>query len=120
MTSRSNAGNNDISPTDRKYHGLGGFPGPLELLNRLFKRASPAAYRKLERKMTMPYTRTVEAAKTSWLNFDLLIGRNSDFRTDTLSDEQLEEIGGAEYQALRWLSYLVPAVSTHLIHHDVR
>lgn len=70
--------------------------------------------------MTMPYTRTVEAAKTSWLNFDLLIGRNSDFRTDTLSDEQLEEIGGAEYQALRWLSYLVPAVSTHLIHHDVR
>jgi len=28
-----------------------------------------------------------------------------------LTDNQLEEIGGAEYRALRVLSYLVPAVS---------
>ncbi|OBZ78732.1 hypothetical protein A0H81_00276 [Grifola frondosa] len=37
----------------------------------------------------------------------LVIGRNSDFNTEYLSDEQLEELGGLEYRALRLLSYLV-------------
>ena len=28
---------------------------------------------------------------------ELVIGRNSDFNTDELTDEQLEELGGLEY-----------------------
>ncbi|KAG9217695.1 hypothetical protein CCMSSC00406_0003616 [Pleurotus cornucopiae] len=44
----------------------------------------------------------------TWLSFPLKVGRNSYFRVDELTDEQVEEIGGAEYRALRVLSYLVP------------
>ena len=50
----------------------------------------------------------------SWLpdSIDgLIVGRNSEFYTDELTDEQLEHLGGIEYRALRFLSYLVPAVS---------
>jgi hypothetical protein len=72
-------------------------------------------YNKLERKMTITSYRTLDENKTSWLNFSgLVVGRNSDFRTETLSDEQVEDLGGAEYRALRLLSYLVPAVSSRL------
>lgn len=43
-----------------------------------------------------------------WVPFDgLKILRNSNFDLDELSDEQLEEIGGIEYRALRLLTYLV-------------
>lgn len=53
-----------------------------------------------------------EFLTAKWLEFSgLIVNRNSDFRTDSLSDEQLESIGGVEYKALRLLSYLVPAVS---------
>lgn len=49
-----------------------------------------------------------------WLKFNgLTVGRNSFFHTDYLTDEQLEEIGGVEYRALRLLSYLVAFVSIH-------
>ncbi len=60
--------------------------------------------------MTMPYTSTLEPGRTKWLDFKLDMGRNSNFYTETLTDEQLEKIGGAEYRALRVLSYLVPTV----------
>lgn len=60
----------------------------------------------------IPSVQTIEGAKTPWLSdlTDLITGRNSDFRTETMTDEQLEEVGGAEYKALRLLSYLVPMV----------
>jgi hypothetical protein len=88
------------------------------------KHAAPHTYNKLERKMTMPSTMTLNGQTTrdasggviaeravAWLNFDgLVVGRNSDFHTESLSDEQVEQIGGAEYRALRLLSYLVPIV----------
>ncbi|KAL0579227.1 hypothetical protein V5O48_002789 [Marasmius crinis-equi] len=92
----------------RKYRDNGGFPGPIELAKKLMHRMAPRTYTKLKRTMTMPYTTTLEAAKTKWLNFDLIVGRNSNFKIDELTDDQLEEIGGAEYMALRYLSYLVP------------
>jgi len=45
----------------------------------------------------------------SWLKFDgLVVERNSNFRTNALSTEQLEEIGGTEYRALKFLSYFIP------------
>ncbi|KAJ7788931.1 potassium transporter [Mycena olivaceomarginata] len=96
----------------------GGFPGPLTLAKALLKRGAPTTYRKLERKMTMPYTETLTATQVPWISFDgLVIGRNSAFRTETLSDDQLEFIGGVEYRALRLLSYAIPLyfVGTQLL-----
>ncbi|KAJ7583925.1 potassium transporter [Mycena floridula] len=95
---------------DDKHSGFGGFPGPVQIFQRLLKRASPKIYRTLERKLTIPYGTTVAAKSRPWLdNFDLFVGRNSDFHTESLTDEQVEEIGGTEYRALRLLSYVVPA-----------
>ncbi|EJD53027.1 TrkH-domain-containing protein [Auricularia subglabra TFB-10046 SS5] len=51
----------------------------------------------------------MKAKVERWISFDgLKVGRNSEFDIDDLTDEQLEEIGGIEYRALRLLSYLVP------------
>jgi hypothetical protein len=60
----------------------------------------------------MPSVQTIESRNVPWLERidKLVIWRNSDFRTETLSDEQLEELGGAEYKALTMLSYVVPVV----------
>ena len=41
----------------------------------------------------------------------LRVWRNGYFETDELTEDDVEKIGGAEYRALRLLSYLVPAVS---------
>lgn len=140
-----------------KYEAYGGFPGPVNLAQRAMKRIAPTAYRKLERKLTIPYTTTlnggnaplvsspvvssalarhdsppdtgsgalvgedetpmeklmadINAKIVTWLSFPLKVGRNSYFKVDELSDDKVEEIGGAEYRALRVLSYLVPCVS---------
>ncbi|KAJ7147212.1 potassium transporter [Mycena filopes] len=86
--------NTPLDPADKKFAGNGGFPGPVTLAKGLFKRSAPTAFRKLERKMTLPYTETVTAQETPWLSFDgLVVGRNSAFRTESLSDEQVEFIG---------------------------
>jgi len=96
---------------NKKYQGFGGFPGPANFLRKVVKMTAPRAYKKFERSMTVTTMTTLQASSAPWLNFNgLVVGRNSDFRTDSLSDEQLEDIGGAEYKALRLLSYLVPAV----------
>jgi len=61
--------------------------------------------------MTIPSTTTLEEKKVPWLNFDgLVVGRNSDFRTETLTADQIEQIGGTEYRALEMLSWMVPLV----------
>ncbi|KAJ6490216.1 potassium transporter [Mycena vitilis] len=101
--------NRKVEPENKKFEGNGGFPGPVTLARKFLKRGAPTTYRKLERKMTMPYTETLAAKDAPWLSFDgLVVGRNSAFRTESLSDEQLEFIGGVEYRALRLLSYLIP------------
>ena len=83
-----------------KYRGLGGFPGPLELADKVVKFA---AHGKLEKKITMPTITTLEEKSIPCLEFDgLVVGRNSNFH---------RIVDGAEYRALRVLSYLVPAVS---------
>ncbi|TFK27262.1 TrkH-domain-containing protein [Coprinopsis marcescibilis] len=90
--------------------GFGGYPGPLHIMNQVAKRAAPRAYGRLERKFTIASHQTIDESQVSWLNFSgLIVNRNSDFRTETLSDDQVEQLGGAEYRALRLLSYLVPA-----------
>ncbi|KAF7345041.1 Potassium transporter [Mycena venus] len=112
------SGNRKVEPENKKFEGNGGFPGPMTLATNLLKRSAPTTYRKLERKMTLPFTETLGAKEVPWLSFDgLVVGRNSAFHTETLSDDQLEFIGGVEYRALRLLSYFIPLyfVGTQLL-----
>jgi hypothetical protein len=96
---------------------MGGFPGPSRIFFSLLRLVTPKAAKKvmkLQRSITMmPSVQTIESRNVPWLERidKLVIWRNSDFRTETLSDEQLEELGGAEYKALSILSYVVPVVS---------
>jgi hypothetical protein len=85
----------------------------------------PGASNRIERTLTIPAAATLQSVRrlpdrkktiadgdgAKWLSFDgLFVGRNSDFRTDSLTDEQLAEIGGVEYRALQFLAYLIPIV----------
>ncbi|GAW07737.1 hypothetical protein LENED_009748 [Lentinula edodes] len=109
----------DANASDSKHKYDMGFPGPVHIARKALKTFSPKTYRKLERKLTMPYTRTVEGSNVSWLspNSEIVVGPNSDFHVETLSDDLVEQIGGIEYVALRWLSYMVPLyfIGTQLI-----
>ncbi|KAF8647560.1 hypothetical protein AX16_006617 [Volvariella volvacea WC 439] len=105
---RTNPSDGPDATTSRKYEDFGGFPGIAQLAAGALKVTAPHTYRKIQRKASVMVPAKIEAEKTSWLNFDMLTGRNSDFHTDELSDEELEDIGGVEYRALRLLSYLVP------------
>ncbi|KAF5353410.1 hypothetical protein D9756_007889 [Leucocoprinus leucothites] len=96
------------SQSNNKYHGFGEFPGPFQIMQRLARRAAPRTYQKLQRSMTMPSSQTLEGRTTSYLDFDLKTGRNSDFYTETLSEDELEKLGGTEYRALNWLTWVVP------------
>ncbi|KAI0666217.1 cation transport protein-domain-containing protein [Trametes maxima] len=91
-----------------KDQGLGGFPGPWALSKRLMQSYYPSLYRRLE---NMTVRERVQSNHAKWLKNDhfqaLVIGRNGDFHTEELSDEELEELGGIEYRALRLLSYIV-------------
>lgn len=112
MSSRSRIHEHRVVSHSSKHNGLGGFPGPVEVLNKVAKMVVPGTYRRFERTLSMDTNQTLQSSSIPWLNFSgLRVGRNSDFHTETLTDEQLEDIGGAEYRALRLLSYIVPAVS---------
>ncbi|KDQ09513.1 hypothetical protein BOTBODRAFT_524200 [Botryobasidium botryosum FD-172 SS1] len=130
MTSRSH--HTVVSLTDAKETGHGGFPGPASLIAAVLQWFLPRTWGRLERNITMPRTTTYNSLHVnrdhfrrsqvavqdqsgkwskavSWLSFDgLVVGRNSNFRTDALSSEQLEEIGGTEYRALKFLSWFIP------------
>ncbi|KAM5534365.1 hypothetical protein V8D89_011958 [Ganoderma adspersum] len=91
-----------------KDQGLGGFPGPFRLSRQLARNYFPSLYRRLTK--LLPVEKAASGANTKWLSEglkDLVIGRNSEFNIDELSDEQLEEVGGIEYQALQMLSVIV-------------
>lgn len=84
-----------------KDQGLGGFPGPFKLMKRIIRYYAPGAYGKVGRTLTIMPTQTIDRAvdEKRWLPAgmtELIIGRNSDFNTDELTDEQLEELGGLE------------------------
>lgn len=114
-TMLTNRQKDPLAPNSTRHQGLGGYPGPLDLINRMAKRAAPKTYKKLERKLTITSAQELDDTKTPWLNFSgLITGRNSDFRIETLSDDQVEELGGTEYRALRVLSYLIPGVSSRI------
>lgn len=120
-----------------QYSGFGGFPGPIELVQRLLPdRTRQNISRRLsqpQRRMTLltpslptlpslhpeqdtegSWTDSLRSQVSRWMPASLnglVIGRNSRFYTEELSDEDLEQLGGVEYRALQVLSRLVAGVS---------
>jgi len=126
------------SPVQHQHTGLGGFPSPIQLIGHVLPERAVTTMRhrlgRPERRHTLLLSRqlsinrtdteqgdageeswdSVKAAVARWMPErlgGLVIGRNSRFFSEELDDEELEELGGVEYRALRLLSYLVPAVS---------
>ena len=119
-----------------KDQGLGGFPGPIQLFLKFAEHYAPPVYRYVERLFTEHRKNGVRKNSFKWLAGDfqnLIINRNSDFDTDELTDEELEQLGGIEYvlasqfqraslrlcyhyryRALDFLSWLVILVSSAL------
>lgn len=99
------------SAPNEKYRNHGGFPSVAQLTNSALRLIAPNTHRQIKRKMTVSYDTRISAEQKPYLKSDIHAGRNSNFHTEDLSDEEVEQIGGVEYRALRWLSYLVPMVS---------
>ena len=101
-------------PPRRKDQDMGGFPGPIELFRRLVDTNALGSIGRTWNRIVTHWRNRGQRGYLSWLpdGIDgLIIGRNSEFYTDELTDEQLEHLGGIEYRALRFLSYFVFAVS---------
>lgn len=102
---------------------------PHQILARIASAAVPKLSEKLQRSMSVPARTmsmgsqrdedTTTAANTGidmntrtrsvpYISFEAIIGRNSRFYD--LQEEELEELGGVEYRALRMLLWLVPVV----------
>jgi len=94
----------------RKRKGFGGFPTPISIVISLFRKILPKKQAAtLKRTITINQgDRLLENEGRPWLNFDLIVGRNSKFKLDELSDEQIEELGGVEYAALQSLTWIIP------------
>ncbi|WVF70581.1 hypothetical protein IAT40_005373 [Kwoniella sp. CBS 6097] len=119
---------------DTKLSGFGGFPTPLEIGKKVFRKAFPEASHALTQSLTMGRTTTmvgrtstiarsntivptntmagrgsIAASGTEkevpYISFAAVIGRNSRFHD--LTQEQMDELGGVEYRALRVLLYIV-------------
>lgn len=100
---------------ETKFSGFGGFPTPIEMLNRGFSKAFPRVSTKLTETVTMPRTNTItgrgsihsEAAsrQVPYISFSAVVGRNSNFKG--LTEEQMDELGGVEYRALKLLFWIV-------------
>ena len=98
-------------PPRRKDQNMGGFPGPFELFQQLVRTSSIG---RVWGRIATYSRKHGQHPYLSWLpgSIDgLIVGRNSEFYTDQLTDDQLEQLGGIEYRALRFLSYFVFAVS---------
>ena len=128
-------------PAGRKYTGFGGFPHPVKLLYQgvVPSETKASLRRRLSRResrMTIHTNPGFAAATTidqrvsniaeeeSWGDSltraarwmpeqlsGLVIGRNSRFFTEELEDNELEQLGGVEYRALRLLGKIVAGVS---------
>ncbi|KAI4519038.1 TrkH-domain-containing protein [Schizophyllum commune Loenen D] len=93
-----------------KYTGLGGFPGPAALLAAAARAAAPGVTDKLKNALEVKTEHhTGHDSFLADLRGRLRVWRNGYFETDELTEDDVEKIGGAEYRALRLLSYLVPA-----------
>ena len=126
-TGRSTASRRSVphDPDDKRlqYRGFGGFPGPIDILRRLFARLFPGLDRRIHERITLPRTETLvsqlhsdghasDAAPVKpvpYLGFNAVVGRNSVFYD--MTQDKLEELGGVEYRALSALLWIVGLVS---------
>jgi len=98
------------------HDNFGGFPGPQQIISRLIRRLLPSVHRQLTRTVTMPRTTTItslrgnigRARAVPYISFDAVVRHNSAF--ESLTDEQLEELGGVEFRALNALLWIVGIV----------
>ncbi|KIR43206.1 potassium ion transporter [Cryptococcus deuterogattii 99/473] len=125
-------------PFGQKNTGYGGFPSLFQIFRRLLpEKAKRKLYRPVRRVgilMHPAYARKFEnghaGVEESWGEAirgsvakwmpeglqGLVIGRNSRFWTEELDDEELEQIGGVEYRALKLLSCIV---STYIFFYQI-
>jgi len=109
---------------DTKLSGFGGFPTPFEIAKSLVHKLAPETTRTLTQSFTMPRTATIGRRDTMgpstmsdggidkevpYISFAATVGRNSRFTG--LTEDQMDELGGVEYRALRLLLYIVAGVS---------
>lgn len=104
-------------PDRERYKGLGGF-STLSVLSKMLTRVLPSRQdggtTLLRRESIVSEDGSFVQRVADWLPpglENLVIGRNGRFYSEELEDEELEQIGGVEYRALRFLSYFVPIVS---------
>lgn len=115
------------SRPDPRLRDFGGFPTPLSLLKSLFRRFFPGATKSVTKTLTMPRTNTIGGKgarapdglegsvdkEVPYITFAAVVGRNSRF--EGLTAEQMDELGGVEYRALRVLLWIVTIVSRRSI-----
>jgi hypothetical protein len=90
----------------------------------------PKATTSVGRTLTMPRTNTIAgrgsigpdrgdtmSKEVPYITFSAVVGRNSRFTG--LTEEQMDELGGVEYRALRVLMYIVVAVSPSRFFHCI-
>jgi Cation transport protein len=101
------------------YHRGSMLPTPGDLVTRTLERYVPRIHETLSLQPTMTHqlpasqhnfadgvTREKIDISLSYFSFFPLVSRNSQFHG--LTEDQLEELGGVEYTALRTLSWLIP------------
>lgn len=104
---------------DTKLSGFGGFPTPFEIIRWGAKRVAPGPTKTLTKSFTMPRTNTYTGRasfgdnpdggkEVPYISFSASVGRNSRFRD--LTEDQMAELGGVEYRALRVLKWIVICV----------
>lgn len=102
---------------------------PHEIIRMALAKFFPKVEQKITRTLTMQPTATfasirsgtgsmrasrtigggLEPVPVPYISFDAVVGRNSHFKD--LSEEQMEELGGVEYRALKVLTWIVPLVN---------
>ncbi|ORY31209.1 cation transport protein-domain-containing protein [Naematelia encephala] len=104
-------------PADPRLSGFGGFPTPFEVARTLAKRFAPETSRTLTKSLTIQRTNTItgrgtlasqdaiDGKEVPYISFSAVVGRNSQFKG--LTEEQMEELGGVEYRALKVLLIIV-------------
>src|SRR5260221_4276462 len=105
------------STVHRESHtNFGGFPGLREIVSQVLRRFLPGVHQKFTRSITIPRTTTItsmrgnteRARAVPYVSFDAVVGPNSSFIS--LTEEQLEELGGVEFRALNALLWIVGIV----------
>jgi hypothetical protein len=110
-----------MSEVDTRLNDFGGFPTPIKLVKSLFNKFFPQASKSINKQFTMPRTSTISGRGTiapdsgkevPYISFEAVVGRNSRFHD--LTEEQMDELGGVEYRALRVLLWIVILVCRYL------